>query len=194
MVQSFSMAHRQKLSVKFISQLLAKRDPQNLPVINSYISGNRKDIVRTEKINLMLKEYDPCHYVRQIHRKLSDHDMPVLMAEILEGVDQESPEEITKLRDYRRNNEDYDLAVDVELENLIIKAIRQNTKEEHTLLIFENLMMVYHDEELAYLYEQFKLKKNPKVRAVMWCDKHLDTGVAVQLLTKYVDTANDEQP
>ena len=74
---------------------------------------------------MMLKEYDPCHYVRQIHRKLSNHDMPVIMAQILKGVDQESPEEITKLRDHRRNNEDYDLAIDVELENLIISAIRK---------------------------------------------------------------------
>ena len=96
-----------------------------MPVINSYIAGNRKEIFKTERINMMLKEYDPCHYVRQIHRKLSDHDMPVLMAKILDGVDQESPEEITKLRDYRRNNEDYDLAIDVELENLIISAIRK---------------------------------------------------------------------
>lgn len=100
------------------------------------------------------------------------------MDEILEGLDRDDPKALTELRAYRRNNEDYDMLVDVELENLIASAvskkIEEGSEEDFKVLIIENLMMIYHDDELSTIFKMFKAGNKPIARANDWCRPHLE--------------------
>ena len=63
--------------------------------------------------------------------------------------DKTDPFVLTEVRNSQRDNVLYELEVDVGFENLIINAIRNNIEKgvdkDYTVLIIENLMMVYND-------------------------------------------------
>ena len=90
--------------------------------------------------------------MRQIQSKLSDKNVDLTINQILKnhGVkDKTDPHVLTEVRNSQRDNVLYELEVDVGFENLIINAIRNNIEKgvdkDYTVLIIENLMMVYND-------------------------------------------------
>ena len=52
------------MSVNEIKKLLEQNNPKNLPLINSYIAGNRQEIYMIEGIEKALSKYEDSHYVR----------------------------------------------------------------------------------------------------------------------------------
>ena len=58
------MAHNQKTSVGFLRKLLAQEKPENLPLINSYVSANRDALLIIEGLDKELRKYPNSHYVR----------------------------------------------------------------------------------------------------------------------------------
>ena len=110
--------------------------------------------------------------------------------------DKTDPEKLTEIRNGQRCNDKYVLEVDVGFEKLIVKAVRdqleKGTDKDYTVLIIENLKMVYNDSELSVLYEMFKDGDKPIQRANDWCRPHLE-GTLFDFVKKRFETKH-EQP
>ena len=111
-------------------------------------------------------------------------------------MDTTDPYFLTDVRNSQRDNVSYEVEVDVEFERLIINAIRNHIKQgsdqDFTVLILENLMMVYNDEELTVLHKLFKEGNKPIQRANDWCRPHLET-TTVELVKKQFEV-KEEKP
>lgn len=103
------------------------------------------------------------------------------------------PKLLTQMRREHQEKEDFDKDCDVEYERLIAQDIRERKsrgiKVDYTLIILENLVMTFQDdEEIKILYEMFKIGNKPILRANDWCRPHLTPDFKILKLSKYLDT------